>query len=102
MTCWRRLRDWQVAGVWQVRHEMLWSRLNGADSMDWLRASVDSASIRAVGGGKNRPQHRGVRDGSWAGSPAKPCAASDCPIIENRKALARRLAAAPGRSRRRR
>jgi transposase len=27
MTCWRRLRDWQQAGVWQRLHELLLARL---------------------------------------------------------------------------
>ena len=51
MTCWRRLRDWQEARVWQRRHELLLSRLHGADRVDWSLAAVDSASIRAVGSG---------------------------------------------------
>jgi transposase len=57
MSCWRRLRDWQQAGVWQRLHEALLSKLQAADQIDWSRAVVDSSSIRAVGGGgKNRPQ----------------------------------------------
>ena len=57
MTCWRRLRDWQDAGVWQNLHELLLAKLREADQIDWSRAVVDSASIRAVGGGgKNRAQ----------------------------------------------
>ena len=43
MTCWRRLRDWQQAGVWQQLHETLLSRLHGAECLDWSRACVDSA-----------------------------------------------------------
>lgn len=55
MTCWRRLRDWQEAGVWQQLHELLLRKLRESDQIDWSRAVVDSASIRAVGGGgKNR------------------------------------------------
>jgi transposase len=50
MTCWRRLRDWQTAGVWDAIHRLLLSRLNGADQIDWSRAVVDSAHLRAVGG----------------------------------------------------
>lgn len=30
MTCWRRLRDWQEAGVWQHLHEALLAELNAA------------------------------------------------------------------------
>lgn len=57
MSCWRRLREWQEAGVWQRLHELLLSKLREADQIDWSRAVVDSGSIRAVGGGgKNGPQ----------------------------------------------
>ena len=31
MTCWRRLREWQEAGVWQRLHELLLARLNEED-----------------------------------------------------------------------
>lgn len=56
MTCWRRLRDWQKAGVWKRLHEMLLAELNGADMIDWSRAVVDSASLRAMcGGSKTGP-----------------------------------------------
>src|ERR687889_812446 len=43
-TCWRRLRDWQKAGVWQRLHQMLLNRLGKAGTIDWSRASLDSAS----------------------------------------------------------
>jgi transposase len=52
MTCWRRLRDWEVAGVWQQLQEVLLARLQGADQLDWSRAVVDSASVRALKGGR--------------------------------------------------
>lgn len=52
MTCWRRLRDWQAAGVWERLHQVLLNRLREADQVDWSRATVDSASVRAVGAGE--------------------------------------------------
>jgi transposase len=52
MTCWRRLRDWQAAGVWQRIHETLLAQLQAADQIDWSRAVVDSSSVRALLGGK--------------------------------------------------
>jgi transposase len=52
MTCWRRLRDWQDAGVWQALHELLLAELNADDRIDWSRAAVDSSSVRALGGGE--------------------------------------------------
>lgn len=60
MTCWRRLRDWKQAGVWNEVHRVLLARLREADLIDWSRAIADSASIRAVGGGgKNRSESDG-------------------------------------------
>ena len=52
MTCWRRLRDWQEAGVWKTIHNILLSKLRNADQIDFGRCAVDSAIIRAVGGAK--------------------------------------------------
>ena len=54
MTCWRRLRDWRRAGVWARLHATLLANLHEAGQIDWSRAVVDSASVRAVGGGKKR------------------------------------------------
>jgi len=51
MTCWRRLRDWQRAGVWDLMHFALLDWLARSDQIDWSRAVVDSCSIRAVHGG---------------------------------------------------
>jgi transposase len=45
ITCWRRLRDWQAAGVWARLHRTLLDRLGDADRIDWGRASLASASI---------------------------------------------------------
>jgi transposase len=52
MTCWRRLRDWQKARVWTKIHRVLLDKLQEADKIDWSRAVVDSASVRAVFGGR--------------------------------------------------
>ena len=50
VTCWRRLRDWQQAGVWARLHHTLLDRLGEADRIDWSRASLDSASVPAKRG----------------------------------------------------
>ena len=52
MTCWRRLRDWQAAGVWEQLHLAMLRRLREHDQIDWERASLDAASV---------PSHRGAR-----------------------------------------
>ncbi len=54
MTCWRRLRDWQQAGVWDDIQRLLLNQLREADQIDFSRALVDSSSIRAVFGGRRR------------------------------------------------
>ena len=51
MTCWRRLRDWQRAGVWDLIHFALLDWLARYEQIDWSRVIVDSCSIRAVHGG---------------------------------------------------
>lgn len=53
-TCWRWLGTWQRQGVWAKVHRTLLSALQEADQLDWSRAVVDSASVRAVHGGKKR------------------------------------------------
>jgi transposase len=65
MTCWRRLRDWQKAGVWEKLHAVLLARLREADRMDWSRAVADSASVRALLGGRKRARTPRI-DGNWA------------------------------------
>jgi len=52
VTCWRRLRDWQEAGVWRRLRQALLDRLGRAGLIDWSRASVDSASTPAKKGEK--------------------------------------------------
>ena len=52
VTCWRRLRDWQAAGVWDALHRALLDRLGEADKIDWSRAALDSASVPAKGGAR--------------------------------------------------
>ncbi len=69
MTCWRRLRDWQEAGVWEELHRVLLNRLGEADRIDWSRASVDSSTIPAKGVKKGGPTPR-----TWART--RPIAAS--------------------------
>src|SRR3954464_6088608 len=51
MTCWRCVRDWQQAGVWDLIHFALLDWLARHDQIDWSRAVVDSCSVRAVYGG---------------------------------------------------
>ncbi len=60
MTCWRRLRDWNEAGIWQQMHEVLLAQLHHSDRIDWSRAVMDSSSVRAVFGGSKRAPIRPI------------------------------------------
>ncbi len=62
VTCWRRLEEWQEAGVWERLHLVLLDRLGEADQIDWDRASLDSASIAAKRGGKRPARTLPIRE----------------------------------------
>ena len=61
MTCWRRLKEWQEAGVWEKLHQKLLDRVGEADEIGWERSSLDSASVPAPGGAKRPDRIRRIR-----------------------------------------
>jgi transposase len=61
MTCWRRLHEWHMAGVWERLHQRLLDRLGEAGQIDWERASLDSASVPAPGGAREPERIRRIR-----------------------------------------
>ena len=58
MTCWRRLREWQRAGVWRRLHKALLQRLADAGRIDWSRASADASRVPSKGGASGPAQTR--------------------------------------------
>jgi transposase len=50
ITCWRRLRAWQRAGVWDELHQRVLDRLGRQGLPDWSHACLDSVSVRAKKG----------------------------------------------------
>ena len=64
-TCWRRLVRWQRVGVWRRLHAVLLAELRRRGQLDLARTVVDSASVRALRGGKklDRTQPIAVRRG---------------------------------------
>lgn len=54
MTLWNRLHEWHQAGVWDRLHRLLLDKLRETDRIDWSRAAIDSASVRAVGGARKQ------------------------------------------------
>lgn len=49
-TCWRRMREWQQAGVFDRLHQAVLDRLGETGQLDWSRAALDSVSVRAKRG----------------------------------------------------
>ena len=45
VTCWRRLRDWQSAGVWRRLHRALLDRLGAAFSLSHCIIAVISSTV---------------------------------------------------------
>jgi transposase len=52
MTCWRRLRDWNAAGVWQKLHELLLAEMRAAGQLEMAAMVADASYVRAFLGAK--------------------------------------------------
>jgi transposase len=64
VTCWRRLDEWQRAGVWEKLHLLLLERLRAAGRIEWARAVVDSSHVQAKRGAPRRVPARSTVDAS--------------------------------------
>ena len=61
-TCWRRFAEWTRLSVWSKLHALLLATLGKAGAIHLERAIIDSASVRAVFGGRTpAPIQRIVR-----------------------------------------
>lgn len=57
-TCWRRFAEWTQLSVWSTLHNLFLSQLGKAGAINLERAVIDSASVRAVFGGRTRGRTR--------------------------------------------
>jgi transposase len=60
VTCWRRLDEWQRAGVWEELHALLLARLRAVGELEWSRAIVDSSQVQAKKGAPKRARARSI------------------------------------------
>src|SRR5215218_1132134 len=95
-TCWRRLRDWQEAGVWQRLHEKLLNWLGDEAAIDWSRASADSLTVRAKRGASRRVQTPSTAANPapsttswWIATASRSPSASRQPILTTRPSCCR-------------
>jgi transposase len=70
MTCWRRLAEWNAAGVWARLHAVLLAELHAADKLDRSRTVIDSARVRAA--------RRGPKAGPARSTAADPARTTTC------------------------
>lgn len=59
-TCWRRFALWTQLDVWPQLHKSLLSVLGKAGAINLERAVIDSASVRAVFGGRTPVRTRPI------------------------------------------
>src|SRR5262249_2564217 len=49
-TCYRRMVEWQEAGVWGKLHALLLAKLRAAGGLEWSRAGAGSSHVQAEKG----------------------------------------------------
>jgi transposase len=57
-TCWRRFHAWSEQGIWPQVQQRVLNRLGKLGQVDWSAGVIDSASVRAVFGGRTRAPAR--------------------------------------------
>lgn len=66
-TCWRRLQQWEEAGVWLKAWRALLGQLDAQGQLDWAEVFADGSFAPAKKGGpaSARPNAARVRSGWW-------------------------------------
>jgi transposase len=75
ITCWRRLEEWQRAGVWDEPDALLLARLSALGEIDFSRALADASWVQAQ---KGAP--RGARARSTVAGQAPSTTSSPMPV----------------------
>jgi transposase len=57
-TCYRRMDEWQEAGVWERLRGVLLDRLRAAGEIEWSRVIADSSHVQAKKGAPKRARAR--------------------------------------------
>lgn len=66
-TCWRRLRDWEAAGIWLKIWRAFLAELDAAGQLDWSETFTDGSFAPAEKGARasEHPNAARVRSGWW-------------------------------------
>src|SRR3981081_1536554 len=70
MTCWRRLHDWNEAGVWTRLHQVLLDKIQGGQENDWTAAAAIPPI--AAGPASNSPPSWTATASRWPWTPRPP------------------------------
>ena len=69
VTCWRRLRDWSAAGIFQQAWSRLLHKLDGMQEINWEEAMADGTfSPAKKGGGASAKPNAARGPSSWSSS----------------------------------
>ena len=83
LTCWRRLRDWQAAGLWQKLHETLLAELHRAGQLEIAAIVADASYLRAFLGAADPAPWTEPKQApsitSWSTCTARRCPRRDYP-----------------------
>jgi transposase len=72
MSCWRRLRDWQELGIWQLLHFVLLDWLARYGQIDWSRDGAESGSPGPTVTTRSKPSHSLTPSRSYRGNADDP------------------------------
>ena len=65
-TCYRRMVEWQQAGVWERLHALLLAELHAAAQVEWSRAVADASYLQAKKGARKRAPAPSIAAGAAA------------------------------------
>ena len=100
VTCWRRLEEWQQAGVWQRLHALLWPSCVGPASWSGRGRWWTAATCRRKRGRENRPEPGRPRPAGQQASPPRRCDGGPARLHRDRRQPQRHHPADPaGRGR---
>ena len=87
MSCWRRLRDWQAAGVWRQLHRVLLERLQASDAIALRTFRAGQLSVVPACTDRALPCASGTPSSSVSIFGITPCALrAGCSILVRRLA----------------
>ena len=77
-TCYRRLDEWQRAGVWERLRSCLLAELHAGGELEWSRAVADGSHVQAKKGAPRRARARSTAAAADASTTSSSIPAGSC------------------------